>query len=193
MIKSISIYCASSTQINKEYIDSAYRLGEILAQNGIITIYGGGSVGSMGAIADAVLLNKGHLVGVIPRFMMELEWGHPSATEMHVVDTMAERKQQFIDKADAIVALPGGTGTLEELAEAISLKKLGLCPKPIVILNTNGFYDHFIKFIEQMIHEHFMRKEHIELFSVANKPEEVLDKIKNAPDWSNIAIKLAAI
>ena len=193
MIKQVCVYCASSTQINPEYLMVASSIGKILAGNNISVIYGGGSVGSMGALADAVIKNNGELIGVIPKFMMELEWGNPSVTEMKIVDSMAQRKQLFIENVDAVIALPGGTGTLEELAEVISLKKLGLFTKPIIIVNTRGFYDSLLQFIEQMVADNFIRAEHKELYTVISDPENIINAIKNAPIWEGKAIKLAAI
>jgi uncharacterized protein (TIGR00730 family) len=147
----------------------------------------------MGALARGVLENKGTLVGVIPKFMMELEWGNPHVNEMHVVETMAERKQKLIENIDAVVALPGGTGTLEELAEALSLKKLALFTRPIILLNTNQFYDHLIGFLNKMIEEQFIRNEHQDLYSVASVPNEVIPLIKSAPDWSADHFKFASM
>jgi len=125
--------------------------------------------------------------------MMELEWGNPSVTEMKIVDSMAQRKQLFIENVDAVIALPGGTGTLEELAEVISLKKLGLFTKPIIIVNTRGFYDSLLQFIEQMVADNFIRAEHKDLYTVISDPENIINAIKNAPIWEGKAIKLAAI
>jgi hypothetical protein len=192
MLNRICVYCASSSRSNKKYLDAAYQLGQIFAQKGITTVYGGGSIGLMGALARGVLENNGKITGIIPKFMMELEWGNPNVTNMIVVNSMAERKKLLTDKVDAVVALPGGTGTLEELAETLSLKKLGLFMQPIVILNTNGFYDTLIAFLERMIADSFIRAEHRQLFSVANHPDEVIAAIASAPNWGNEALDLAA-
>jgi len=192
-IEKVCIYCASSKQIDRDYITDVVELGKILALEHIEVIYGGGSVGAMGALADAVLENNGRIIGVIPKFMMELEWGNPHITQLIVVENMAERKQQFINSVDAVIALPGGTGTLEELAEVISLKKLGLFTKPIIILNTKGFYDTLIQFIDRMISDNFIRDEHRNIFSVINKPDEVIKAINNAPLWDDSARDLAAL
>ena len=193
MINRVSVYCASSTQIRSLYLDSARNLGSILASCDITTVYGGGSVGSMGALADGVIANNGTLIGVIPEFMMDLEWGNPLVSEMIVVATMAERKLKFIENVDAVIALPGGSGTLEELSEAISLKKLGLFVKPIIILNIGGFFDPLIRLLENMVQEKFLRQEHLKIYSVINSPEEVINAIETAPKWDSSAIKIAAI
>jgi uncharacterized protein (TIGR00730 family) len=192
-IKRVCVFCASSSQINHEFLDSAFKLGSILASQKIEVVYGGGSLGSMGALADGVLKNNGQLIGVIPEFMMKLEWGNPNVTQMYIVDTMAQRKEQMIKNVDAIVVLPGGTGTLEEMAEAISLKKLGLFLKPIVILNTNGFFNHFLLLIDKMIDENFVRPEHKNIFSVTSSPGEVLSVINSSPAWGEETIRLAAL
>ena len=193
MVKRVSVYCASSTQIDTTYLLAAGELGRILSQNCVEVVYGGGSIGSMGALADAVLENNGRLIGVIPKFMMDLEWGNLSVTEMMVVNSMAERKQEFLNNVDAVIALPGGTGTLEELSEVISLKKLGLFTKPIIIINTNGFYNYLLKFLDKMIDDNFIRPEHKRLYSVIDDVSLVLNAIKTAPEWDHNAIKLAAL
>lgn len=193
MIKRVCVYAASSSKIDQQYVKDAYELGSILAKQGITTIYGGGSIGLMGALAHGVLENKGTLVGVIPKFMMELEWGNPNVDEMHVVETMSERKQKLLEDTDAVVALPGGTGTLEELSEVLSLKKLALFTKPIILLNSNNFYEHLIAFLNKMIEEQFIRNEHQDLYSVANIPSEVISLIKNAPKWTPDHIKYASM
>jgi uncharacterized protein (TIGR00730 family) len=192
MIKQVCVYCASSTKIDSAYLQSAFEVGQILTQNSISVVYGGGSVGSMGALANAVIQNNGNLIGVIPKFMMELEWGNPQVTEMKIVETMAQRKQLFIENVDAVIALPGGTGTLEELSEVISLKKLGIFDKPIIILNTKGFYNNLILFFEQMVVDNFIRIEHKELYSIVDSPEEIINAINNAPKWDDRAKNMAA-
>jgi uncharacterized protein (TIGR00730 family) len=193
VIKRVCVFCASSSKIKSEYLDSAYELGEILASREIEVVYGGGLVGSMGALSEGVLKNNGKLIGIIPQFMMKLEWGNPNVTEMHVVNTMAERKEKMIKNIDAVIVLPGGTGTLEEMAEVISLKKLGLFSKPIVILNTHGFYNHFFTFIDKMVEENFVRPEHKSLYSIAAFPNEVLTIINSSAVWGEETIKLAAL
>jgi uncharacterized protein (TIGR00730 family) len=189
----ICIFCASSSQIKIAYLESAFDLGKILAQHNNEVVYGGGSIGSMGALADGVLKNNGRLIGIIPQFMMKLEWGNPNVSEMIVVNSMAERKELMIKNADAVVVLPGGTGTLEEMAEVLSLKKLGLFCKPIVLLNTERFFDHFFTFFDKMIEENFVRPEHKQLYSVVTSPDEVIPAIKSAPFWGEETIKLAAL
>jgi uncharacterized protein (TIGR00730 family) len=193
MLKNICVFCASSSQISEDYLKDAADLGKIFAKNKITVTYGGGSVGAMGAIADSVLESKGTIIGVIPRFMLELEWGNNNVTELIVVESMADRKKMMLKDVDAVVVLPGGTGTLEELAETMSLKKLGLFVKPIILLNTNNFFDPLLSFFDQMIKANFLHAEHRNIFSVALKPEDVIEKIKNSPKWDQKKIKLAAL
>jgi uncharacterized protein (TIGR00730 family) len=193
MLKRVCIFCASSSQVDEKYLEAARITGKIFANRGIKVIYGGGSIGLMGALANSVLENKGEIIGVIPKFMMQLEWGNTNITEMIIVENMADRKNKIIDNVDAVVAMPGGTGTLEELAETISLKKLGLFTKPIIILNTEGFYNHLLLFFDQMIRDNFIRIEHKQLFSVAKFPEEIIDLIDNSVVWNKSVINLAAL
>ena len=127
--RSVLVFCASSSTCDPAYHDAAASLGHAIASAGDTLVYGGGAVGSMGAMADAALAQGGSVVGVIPRFMRELEWAHPGLTELQLVDDMHERKREMLRLADAIVALPGGSGTFEELFEAITQKRLGLFTK----------------------------------------------------------------
>ncbi len=193
MIKRICIFCASSNKVAKEHLEAASEIGKILSDQGITVVYGGGSVGSMGALANSVLNHKGHILGIIPKFMMELGWGNTKIPEMIIVETMAERKTKLIENADAVIALPGGTGTIDELMEVLALKKLGIFTKPIIILNTCGFYDHLLMLFEHMIINNFIRPEHKKLYEIAIKPEEIMKKINEAPLWDSSAIKLAAL
>jgi len=185
IIKAVCVYAASSTKLHSDYLDAAYLLGCILAQHGIKCIYGGGSVGLMGRLADGVLDNKGHLVGVIPKFMMELEWGNPNATEMIVVESMSQRKELLIKEADAVIVLPGGTGTLEELAEVLSAKKLGLNRLPLIFINTRNFFDPLLQFFDVMIQEEFMHHHHKNMWQVIQDPHQIFEAIKNSDNWKD--------
>lgn len=156
----------------------------MLAENGITIVYGGGSVGSMGALADAALGAGGQLIGILPKFMNDLEWGHKSLTELRLVDDMHHRKRMMIEESDAIVALPGGSGTFEELLEAITWKRLGLVVSPIVIVNVRGFYDPLRELLDRAIAEKFMDERHRQMWTFVNSPEEVLAAIRAAPEWS---------
>lgn len=177
------VYCASSQVCDPAYHQVAARLGRILARNGVTVVYGGGGTGSMGALADAALAQGGRVVGVLPRFMDDLEWGHPRLTELILVNDLHERKRLMIAEVDAVVALPGGCGTWEELFEAMSWKRLGLYLGPIVIVNTHGFYDSLLKQLDRSIECRFMDERHRAMWTVVAEPEEVLDAIRNAPPW----------
>jgi uncharacterized protein (TIGR00730 family) len=189
----ICVYCASSNKVDKAYFDATQKLAEDIAARGITLVYGGGSAGLMGCLADTVLKNNGQAIGILPRFMEKVEWGHKGLTQLTLVKDMHERKKLLIKDIDGVVALPGGCGTLEELMEVITLKRLGKFTKPIIILNTNGFYNHLKMLLDKMIKEHFMRAEHGEIYQFVNLPEEVIPAIENAPNWDSSAIKFAAV
>jgi uncharacterized protein (TIGR00730 family) len=138
----------------------------------------------MESLADGALEAGGTVIGVIPRFMVELEWCHRKLTELRVVDDMRERKRQMIENADALVSLPGGCGTLEELFETITLKRLGRFLNPIILVNTRGFYDRVVAALEHCIAERFMDARHREMWTVVNEPEEAMAAIQSAPRWS---------
>ncbi|MCL2304507.1 MAG: TIGR00730 family Rossman fold protein [Planctomycetaceae bacterium] len=187
----ICVYCASSGRISQVYFDATERLARELVQANMFVVYGGGASGLMGKLADTVLAEGGKIRGVIPRFMDKIEWTHPGITEVVLTETMQERKMKFLDGTDALVALPGGTGTLEELLEAITLKRLGLLTIPIVILNTAGYYDPLREMFEKAIRENFMREKHRQMWTFVDEPEEVLSAIHGAAAWDKDAIRFA--
>jgi uncharacterized protein (TIGR00730 family) len=154
------------------------------AENGVSVVFGGGSSGLMGQLADAMLDAGGNIKGIMPQFMNEVEWGHRGVSDFVYTQTMHERKSKFLEGTDALVALPGGTGTYEELFEAITLKKLGQFSKPIIILNTRGYYEPFRLLMEHAIREKFMALDHQEIWQIVNEPEEVLSAIKNSQEWN---------
>lgn len=158
-INSVCVYSASSTKIDAVYFQAAETLGRLLAEHRIRLINGAGSIGLMCSVADAVLKNGGEVTGVIPRFMVEQNWHHTGLTELIEVESMHERKQKMANLSDGIIALPGGCGTLEELLEIITWKQLGLYLNPIIILNTNGFFDPLLEMLEKAIDENFMRRQ----------------------------------
>lgn len=192
-IRNICIYCASSNKAATVYGDTAYELGALLAREGITTITGAGSIGLMRRVEDGALENGGKAIGVIPRFMVEQGWHHTGLTELRITESMHERKKMMADLSDAVIALPGGCGTIEELSEIITWKQLGLYFNPIVILNTNGYYNHFIAQLEQAIEEHFMGEIHGNIWSVANTPFEALKIIRDTPRWDSSVRKYAAL
>ena len=140
-ISRVCIFCASSTQVHPEYFEAANRLGKELAKEDVTIIYGGGAAGLMGEVATSALAQGGKVIGILPGFMSDLEWGHTGLTELRLVDNMRERKQMMIENVDAVIALPGGCGTLEELLEVITLKRLGIFLKPIILVNVRSFFD----------------------------------------------------
>ncbi len=189
----ICVYCASSAQCDPEYHRAAFRLGELLAEAGCITVYGGGGMGSMGALADGALSKQGHVVGIIPRFMTEVEWQHPGLATLDIVEDMRERKHRLLTGSDAVVALPGGCGTLEEVFEAITLKRLGLYLKPIVFVNTRGFYDGLRDFLQHTIRERMMGEAHAAMWQFVDSVEEVLPAIRGSEAWPEHARAFAAL
>jgi uncharacterized protein (TIGR00730 family) len=182
-MKRITVYCASSSQINPIYFDTTAHLARLLVEHDYEVVFGGGSTGLMGKLADTVLEAGGRIKGIMPRFMHEVEWSHKGVTYFEYTDTMHERKAGLIRDTDGVVALPGGCGTFEELLEAITLKRLGLYNKPIVILNTAGFYDPLETLLERSIEEQFMKPIHRDMWRFVRKPEQVLEVLQNPVPW----------
>jgi uncharacterized protein (TIGR00730 family) len=183
----VCVYAASSRQAGRVYRDAADRLGRLLARRSIDVVYGGGSTGLMGALADAVLAEGGRVIGVLPEFMGQLEWGHERLTELHLVGDMHERKRRMIAEVDGVIALPGGCGTLEELFEAITWKRLGLFGAPIVLVNVEGYFDSCVALLERAIDEGFMDERHRAMWSVVSTADEVLSALESAAPWSEAA------
>ncbi len=192
-IRRVAVYAASSRALSNDYLDAAGRLGRVLAGGGYSVIYGGGGTGLMGAMADAALAHGAHVHGVVPQFLMDLEVSHRELSQMQVVENMRERKHLMLQGADAVVALPGGCGTYEELFEAMTLKRLGQWNGPIVLVNTLGFYDRLLEFLEHSVSQHFMGNEHADMWSVVNEPEDVIDALVNAHPWSSDALQFANV
>lgn len=189
----VCVFASSSSRIDDKYMQAAAELGTIFAKSKINVIYGGGGIGLMGVLADAVIENGGIITGVIPSFMNDAGWGHAGVNDMIVTTDMGERKRKMFSQADAVVALPGGIGTLEELTEAITLKQLGLFNGPVVILNTLNFYKSFIDFLEHMVDGHFLRSEHKGIWEIAGTPKEVLIAISNNKSWIDDPRRIAKI
>ncbi len=189
----VCVYAASSDQCDPAYHAAARRLGVLLAEAGCTLVYGGGSSGSMGAVADGALSAGGEVVGILPRFMADLEWGHPGLTRLELVEDMRERKHRLLAGSDAVVAVPGGCGTLEELFEALTLKRLGLYFNPIILLDTRGFYAPLDAFMAQVIGERFMNPEHAAMWSRVAEPEDVLPRVRATPRWREDARDLAVV
>jgi len=192
-IKTVCVYCASSDHCKPIFLDSAFTLGGILAREGVEIVYGGGSTGLMGKLADGAIAEKGHVIGIIPQFMQNLEWGHKGISILEEVEDMHTRKFLMMKKSDGIVALPGGCGTLEELLEAITWKRLGLAHQPIVIANIDGFYDDLIAMLNKTVDEQFMRKEHLEMWHVVHSVEDILPTLRSIAPWPLNAIDYAKV
>ncbi len=192
-IKSVCVYCASSSKIKSAYFEAAQELGRLLAQHDMRCVCGAGNQGLMGAVADSVLDNGGRVLGVIPQFMIDEGWCHPRLTETIVTDDMHERKERMAQEADAVIALPGGCGTMEELVEIITWKQLGLFLNPIVILNIDGYYTPLIEMLQRAMDENFMRPEHATMWQVVSTPQEAIEAMLNAPQWDRNIRKIAAI
>ena len=192
-IKSVLVYCASSTKIPAVYFEAAQTLGRLLGERKLRVVNGAGNIGLMCAVSDATLAAGGTVTGVIPHFMVELDWYHKGLTELIEVETMHERKQRMANLSDAIIALPGGCGTMEELLEAITWKQLGLYVNPIVILNINHYYDPLLELFSKAIDQRFMRPQHANLWVVAETAEEAVRLIYSEPIWDPEMRKIAAI
>lgn len=192
-VHSVCVYSASSTQIAPAYFECAAELGRILARRHIRLVNGAGSMGLMAACADAVLAAGGEVTGVIPRFMVEQGWCHRGLTELIQTRDMHERKEKMAALSDGIIALPGGVGTLEELLEIITWKQLGLYPKPVVILNAEGFFDPLLAMLRRAVDERFMRPEHASIWQVADTPARAVELLHTTPWWDKNIRKFAAL
>lgn len=192
-ISSVCVYCASSTKIPPVYFDAAKELGRLLGERKLRVVNGAGNIGLMCAVSDAALAAGGTVTGVIPHFMVEQDWYHKGLTELIEVETMHERKQLMANLSDAVIALPGGCGTLEELLEIITWKQLGLYLNPIVILNINHYYDPLLELLRNAMNENFMRPQHAKMWAVADTPEEAIRLIHAEPKWDASLRKIAAI
>lgn len=176
-IQSVSVFCGSSAGNDDQFMTDAYSLGSFLAGRNIVLVYGGAKVGLMGAVADGALTNKGKVVGVIPDFIRNKEIAHPGLSELIVVNSMHERKTIMHEKSDGAIILPGGYGTLDEMFELLTWGQLGLHKKPIGILNTNGYYDHLIAFIDHMVQNNLLRIFNRDMVLVSKNIEELFDKM----------------
>ena len=193
MIKRVTVFCASSRMVHNKYFEATRELAKVFIEHKITAVYGGGAVGLMGMLADYMLENGGNIEGVIPEFMMKVEWGHPGVKNLCITRDMHERKKLLIHNADAVVALPGGSGTLEELMEVISLKRLGIFTKPVILINTAGFYNSLVDLLDKMVEENFMRPEHLRMWKVIDEPSELLQAIQRSDTWNEDAINIAGL
>lgn len=192
-IASVCVYSASSTKIDPVYFDTAYELGTLLGQQHIRLINGAGNMGLMSAVSDAALAAGGEVTGVIPRFMVEQGWHHTGLTRLVEVESMHERKKMMADLSDAVIALRGGCGTLEELLEIITWKQLGLYLNPVVILNVKGYFDPLLAMLQRAVEENFMRTQHGSIWHVAKTVREAVELVHTVPLWDVSIRKFAAI
>ena len=176
---SVCVYCGSSSGNNPIYADAAKALGRALVKQNLSLVYGGGHVGLMGIVADAVLNAGGEVTGVIPKALMDTEVGHERLTRLLVVKDMHERKALMAEHADGFIAMPGGIGTLEELFETLTWAQLGFHEKPIGLLNVAGFYDPLIEFLRHQTSQGFLRIEHKDLLLVETEPDPLIEQLKN--------------
>ncbi len=176
-MKRLAVYCGSASPSDPVYVENARFVGRSLAERGIGLVYGGGRLGLMGAIADSALEAGGEVIGVIPQALVDAEVAHRGLTELHVVRTMHERKQAFTDLSDGFVTLPGGTGTMDELWEAMSWAQIGYHAKPVGLLNVAGYYDGLIEFVGKMGEVGFLRPQHRSLLIVDDALDRLLDKM----------------
>ena len=172
----VCVFCGSSPGVNSQYADLAHRLGGILVRRGLTLVYGGGNVGLMGMLADAVLKDGGQVIGVIPQSLVDLEVAHAGLPDLRIVASMHERKALMADLADGFIALPGGIGTLEEFCEILTWAQLGLHQKPCGLVNVAGYFDHLMAFLDHSVGERFLRPEHRGMVLVEADPEKLLDR-----------------
>jgi uncharacterized protein (TIGR00730 family) len=173
-VNRLAVYCGSASPADPRFIENARFVGTALAQRGIGVVYGGGRLGLMGAVADGALEAGGAVIGVIPEALVNLEVAHRGLTELHVVKTMHERKQAFTDLSDGFLTLPGGTGTMDELWEALSWAQLGYHSLPVGLLNVAGYYDGILAFWRQMQDVGFLRPQHRDLLIAGDDLDELL-------------------
>jgi uncharacterized protein (TIGR00730 family) len=176
-LTALAVYCGSATPADPVYIEAARMVGRGLAERGITTVYGGGRLGLMGAVADSALAAGGKVIGIIPEALVGAEVAHKGCTELHVVKNMHERKQAFTDLSDGFINLPGGVGTMDEMWEAVSWAQLGYHSKPVGILNIAGYYDHLIAFNAHMAQVGFVRDAHKNILIVAEQMDDLLAKM----------------
>jgi uncharacterized protein (TIGR00730 family) len=192
-VRRVTVYASSSNALTANYYEAAGRLGEILGNSGMEIVYGGGGVGLMRAMADQALATGAHVHGIIPEFLNTVEHGHKNLSRLDVVDDMRERKHRMLLGSDAVVSLPGGSGTFEEVFEALTLKRLGKFLGPIVLVNTNHYFDRMVDFLQHSVSEGFMADIHLDMWSVVSEPEQVIEAMTMAKPWSPDALNHASV
>ena len=189
----VTVYASSSAALRAVYYNAARRTGEILASAGKSIIYGAGGNGLMGSVADGALSKNGKVYGVVPGFLQDLELTHRGLTDLKVVDDMRIRKHLMLEGSDAVVTLPGGSGTYEELFEALTMKRLGQWVGPVIIVNTEGFYDGLLKFMRHSVDECFMGRNHLNMWTVVDEPGQIIDAIESSHAWDQDALQFANV
>lgn len=192
-IRRVTVYASSSNALAEPYYDAARRLGRTLGGAGMQIVFGGGGVGLMRAMADEALVAGAQVHGVIPGFLNTVEHGHPGLSSLMVVDDMRARKHHMLIGSEAVISLPGGSGTFEEVFEVLTLKRLGQFLGPVIFINTNHYYDRMVEFLRHSVTERFMSQVHLDMWALVDEPEEVLDALINAPRWSAEARAFAAV
>jgi len=181
-IKTLCVYLGSSARCDDVYKDAARSFGKIMADKGLALVYGGGNVGLMGILANAVMENGGKVIGIIPEHISSREIAHNHLTELHVVDSMHTRKQMMVTRSDGFVVLPGGIGSLDEMCEVMTWKQLGIHDKPIVIANVNNYWQPFVDMIDHVIAGKFMREDDRRLISVVKTVEDIIPALSQSPE-----------
>jgi uncharacterized protein (TIGR00730 family) len=184
-IRTVTVYAASSQALDPVYVDAASRLGTVLGSQGYRVVFGGGSHGLMGAMSDAALAAGGEVHGIIPEFLNQVERSHQALTSLEVVTDMRTRKARMLEGSDAVIALPGGCGTFEELFEAMTLKRLGQFLGPILLINTNQYYRMLLEFLRHSVEEQFMNRTHLDMWQTIEEPEQAPAALNKAAPWSS--------
>ena len=177
-MKNICVFAGAAHGNNPEFGDIAYGLGKLIADYGMGLVYGGGRSGLMGRVADGAVGSGGYVTGIIPKFLDKIEIGHAGVTKLHVIDTMHQRKEMMYAESDAFIVLPGGLGTLDETMEITTWRQLDLHKKPVIILNAQGYWDHLLAMLLNVIAEGFMHDDHLNHFDTATSLDDMSDYLK---------------
>ncbi len=190
---SVCVYCGSRPGSRPEFAEAARQVGSWIGEHGGQLVYGGGRNGLMGILADATLAAGGRVIGVIPKALVEKEWAHTGCTELHIVDTMHERKRMMAEHADAFLSLPGGIGTLEEFFEVWTWRQLGYHAKPVGLLNLDSYYKDLLAFLSSSVKNGFMSDWQMALICVASEPKQLLQQLVQAAGMAPDVLRLDQI